>query len=298
MDPNPILKKLGFSDTDRVVIIHTDDIGMCQSSLSAFADLWDYGLISSGATMVPCPWFPAVAAFCRQHPQVDLGVHVTLTCEWDTYRWGPISTRNNTSGLLDEEGYFYRLSEAVQEHGDPDAVQVEMTAQVDKALEAGINVTHADTHMGTVAHPKFIAGYIQIALQHHIQPMILRQDQAGYMAMGLDSDTAAFAAQFGLQLEENGVPLLDQMRSMPLNQPFGQLDIAKHLFSELPSGITHFILHPAADTPEIRAIAADWLSRVANYYTFLDDDLRDFIRNLGIQVIGYRSIRNIMGRTT
>ena len=298
MNPNPILKKLGFSDNDRVVIIHTDDIGMCQSSLTAFTDLWDYGLISSGATMVPCPWFPAVVAFCRQHPRVDMGVHVTLTCEWDTYRWGPISTRNNDSGLIDDEGYFYRRSESVQEHGDPDAVQVEITAQVDKALAAGISVTHADTHMGTVAHLKFINSYIQLALQHRIPPMFPRQDQAGYMAMGIDSDTAAFAAQFVLQLEANGVPLLDQMRSMPLDKPLGQIEIAKQLFSDLPSGITHFILHPAADTPEIRAIAPDWLSRVANYHTFLDDQLRDFIRKLGIQVIGYKAIRDLMRSTS
>ena len=294
MNPNPILKKLGFSNTDRVVIIHTDDIGMCQASLTAFADLWDFGLISSGATMVPCPWFPAVAAFCRTHADVDMGVHVTLTSEWDTYRWGPISTRQPASGLLDEEGFFYRSSELAQEHGEAEAVQVEMTAQVERALSAGMDVTHADTHMGTVAHPKFINAYIQLALQQRLPPMIPRQDQAGYQAMGLDSEMAAFAAQFVLQLESSGVPLLDQMASMPLDQPVGQLEIAKQRFSSLPVGLTHFILHPSVDTPELRAIAPDWPSRVANYHTFRDKELRDFIRDSGIQVIGYRAIREVM----
>src|SRR5512137_730397 len=150
MHPNPVLRKLGLADDDRAVIIHTDDIGMCQASLAAFADLVDFGLISSGATMVPCPWFPEVAAYCRAHPSVGLGVHLTLTSEWDSYRWGPISTRDPASGMIDDDGYFYRRSEPVQECADPEAVLVELQAQVERALKAGIDVTHVDTHMGTV----------------------------------------------------------------------------------------------------------------------------------------------------
>lgn len=88
---NPFLARLGYGPDDRVVIIHADDVGMCQASLAAFADMVAFGLVSSGSTMVPCSWFPAAAAFCRANPEVDMGVHVTLTCEWDAYRWGPIS---------------------------------------------------------------------------------------------------------------------------------------------------------------------------------------------------------------
>ena len=79
MEPNPILKKLGYSNNDRLVIIHTDDIGMCHASVQAYSELVDFGLISSGATMVPCPWFPQVAMFCRQNTKVDMGVHLPLT---------------------------------------------------------------------------------------------------------------------------------------------------------------------------------------------------------------------------
>jgi predicted glycoside hydrolase/deacetylase ChbG (UPF0249 family) len=75
MNPNPLLKKLGYSNNDRLVIIHVDDVGMCHASLQGFKDLWEFGTISSGAVMVPCPWFPAVADWARQNPDVDLGVH-------------------------------------------------------------------------------------------------------------------------------------------------------------------------------------------------------------------------------
>ena len=294
MIPNPILKRLGFADDDRVAIIHTDDIGMCQATVSAFADLVDFGLISSGAVMVPCPWFPQVAAYCRQHPQVDMGVHLTLTSEHDDCRWGPISTRDPTSGLIDEEGYFYRQSEQVQERGNAAAVQLELEAQVARALTAGIDVTHVDTHMGTVAHPRFISAYVQLAVQHGLPAMILRLDEAGWRKMGMDSETAAFAARFVPQLEAQGLPLLDYLVALPLDQPADRVEQAKKAFDSLPPGLTHFIIHPAQDTPELRALTPSWPSRVADYRAFTSGELRDYVRNSGVQVIGYRALRELM----
>jgi len=134
MQPNPVLKKLGFSDNDRLVIIHTDDIGMCQASVQAYADLWEFGGISSGAIMMPCPWAKAAADYCKAHPGVDMGVHATLTAEWQTYRWGPLSTRDPGSGLMDADGFFWRSSEEAQAQADPDAVLTELQLQVQKAL--------------------------------------------------------------------------------------------------------------------------------------------------------------------
>ena len=223
MAPNPVLRKLGFADNDRVAIIHTDDIGMCQATIPAFADLVDFGLISSGAVMVPCPWFPHAAAYCRQHAEVDLGVHLTLTSEWDSYRWGPVSTRDPASGLLDDEGYFYHRSEQVQEHSTPGAVQVELQAQLDRALAAGIDVTHVDTHMGAVAHLKFAPSYIDLALQHHLPPLFPRLDEAGWQGLGFGAEMAALAAQFTQQLEAQGLPLLDHLTGLPLEEEPGDL---------------------------------------------------------------------------
>jgi len=282
MDPNPVLRKLGFADDDRVVIIHADDIGMCQATVAAFVDLVDFGLISSGAVMVPCPWFPQVAAWCRQRPLVDLGVHLTLTSEWDGYRWGPISTRDPASGLIDEEGYFQHRSGQVQEHGDAAAVQLELQMQVDRAVAAGIDVTHVDTHMGAVAQVKFVPAYVQLAIQRRLPMMILRLE------------TAAVAAQLVRQLEAQGLPLLDHLVGLPLDQPQDRVGLAKETFDALPPGLTHFIIHPARDTPELRAIASDWPSRVADYEAFTSRELRDAVRDSGVQVIGYRALRELM----
>jgi predicted glycoside hydrolase/deacetylase ChbG (UPF0249 family) len=295
--PNPALKKLGFADQDRIAIIHTDDIGMCQASTTAFSKLWEFGIISSAATMVPCPWFLEAAAFCREHPDVDMGVHLTLTSEWETYRWGPLSTRDPASGLLDEEGCFFRSSEEAQEHGESDSVQRELQAQVDRAIKNGITPTHMDTHMGSVAHPKFIAGYLQSAVQYGLPPMIMRMDEQAWLDFGLEPDMAKVAAQMVTQLEEQGIPLVDRITGLELVEPTdkeGRLAYAMQSLDGLEPGITHFIIHPSEDTPELRAITPDWACRVADFHTFMNQDLKDHIQNRGIHVIGYQVLKDLM----
>lgn len=295
MKPNPVLKKLGFSNDDRVVIIHTDDIGMCQASVDAFAEMVDFGLISSGAVMVPCPWFLEAAEFAVSHPEADMGAHLTLTSEWQTYRWGPISTRDPESGLMDEQGFFHRRSEGVWDHADPEAVQVELEAQVSRALAAGINLTHIDTHMGSVAHPKFISSYIQLAMKYSLPLMIPRMDVPAIMALQhVDEQTAQMLAGTLQSLEEMGLPLLDGISGLELEHADGRFDQAREALLALKPGVTHFIIHPSKDTPELRHITPSWDCRVADYETFTSNATRELIRNEGIQVIGYRALKELM----
>ncbi len=302
MHPNPVLRKLGFADQDRLAVIHVDDVGMCQASVAAYEDLYEFGLVSSGAVMVPCPWFLEAAKLVQKFPGIDLGVHLTLTSEWEAYRWGPLSTRDPASGLLDEQGYFYCTAEEAQKYGDPEAVQVEMNAQMQRAIAAGIYPTHADTHMGAVVHMKFMQSYIQLALEYQVPPMMLRLDEAGWQAINeehagaaLDEGAIALAVQMVATLEEMGIPLLDAIRHLHLDgDPGERMRLAKQTFSSLQPGVTHFIIHAAKDTPELRAIAPDWACRVADYETFMQEELRDHIQNAGIQVIGYRTLQELM----
>jgi predicted glycoside hydrolase/deacetylase ChbG (UPF0249 family) len=294
MTPNPLLKKLGYADNDRLVIIHTDDIGMCQASVQAFKDLWAFGTISSGATMVPCPWFPAVAQMCRENPEMDMGVHATLNAEWKNYRWSPVSTRDPDSGLLDMDGYFHQWQPAVYEHAKSESVDTEVNAQIDKALAAGIDVTHVDSHMGTIMNPKFIQSYIQAAARRLLPNMLPRLNDKGMDLMGLSPEEKQRYEPVMLQLETMGVPMIDGLLFLPLDQPNGQMEIAKDLLGNLPEGVTHFIFHPSVDTPELRALAPDWESRVANYNTFMSDELKKFLESENVKLIGYRPIREAM----
>jgi chitin disaccharide deacetylase len=294
MQPNPVLRRLGFSDNDRVVIFHADDIGMNLGSVEAFADLWEFGLISSGAIMFPCPWSLYAASYAKQHPEADLGVHTTLTSEWQTYRWGPISTRDPNSGLIDPQGYFYSSTHQAQENGGVEYVAREIQAQVDQAFKLGMHPTHMDTHMGTVASMKFIPSYIKTAIAYRLPAMLFRMDADGWMAEGLDQETAAMAVFFMGQLEAMGLPLMDALVGLELDQPDNRLEQAMQAVADLKPGITHFIIHPSKDTPELRAITKDWRARVADYETFMSETLRSFIASQGVHVVGYRQLQDLM----
>jgi predicted glycoside hydrolase/deacetylase ChbG (UPF0249 family) len=293
---NPVLQQLGFDARDRVVIIHADDIGMCQATLPAIADLFEFGLVSSAAVMAPCPWFPQVAAFCREHPTADMGVHLTVNCEWETYRWGPISTCDPASGMLDEQGYFHGRQPAVVQQADPRAVAIELRAQVDRALGAGIDATHIDSHMGTVFAPRFVQSYIEVARENRLSLFFLSRDGSERLHARTSGrmGEAAYPAHIWQDLEARGVALFDDMVMLPLDDPADHVAVAKRIVDGLRPGLTLLILHPAQDTPELRAIAPDWRSRVANYQACLSSELRDYVRQSGAQVIGYRPLRDAL----
>ena len=132
--------------------------------------------------------------------------------------------------------------------------------------------------------------------------MMLRLDEAGWQKVTSDHEGAAFdeaAIAFIMQmihtLEEMGVPLLDNIFGMPLDSDPGQrLAEAKQAFNDLQPGITHFIIHASKDTPELRAITPDWHCRVADFETFMKENLRQHIKDIGVQMIGYRDIQKLM----
>src|SRR5215217_5387194 len=116
---NPMLRELGFRPDDRAVVVHADDIGMCHATLPAVDELMAFGLVTSASAMVPCSWFLEVVAWHQRNHQFDLGIHLTLTSEWEGYRWGPITTRAPASGLLDDQGYFHATTSAARRLARP-----------------------------------------------------------------------------------------------------------------------------------------------------------------------------------
>jgi predicted glycoside hydrolase/deacetylase ChbG (UPF0249 family) len=292
MQPNPMLRKLGFSDNDRVAIIHADDIGFCQSSVAALDGLLGAGIVSSMAAMVTCPWFPAVAAYYRAHPAMDLGVHFTVNCEYETYRWGPITTCNPASGLIDRDGYLRQESASTQKRAKSAAVAAELTAQIKRAQAAGIVPTHVDSHMLTAWHPKFLPDYLRIPLRYGIPPFFPRVDPAFAMKWGYPRRTAEVMEKLARRWEGRGMPLFDRIFVMPLENADDRIGTARRAMAALPPGLSYFILHPAVDSPELRTIAPDWRARVADYQAFTSAELAEYVRQSGIRVIGWRRIKD------
>ena len=291
MSNNPFLRKLGFSENERVVITHADDIGMCQASIQAYEDLFTFGTLTSGAVMVPCPWFPAAAEMQKRLPEADLGAHLVLTSEWEYYRWRPLT---GGKSLLDAERFFPRQDAEIQEAGDPEEVAAELEAQIRRGLDFGLDLTHADMHMGAIASPKFIPGYIQLISKYRLPPLIPRGNEEAYRSFGVDAETFQMVQALTEYLEGEGIPMVDHAMGLPLDEPRDQMETARRMFGQLEAGLTHFIIHPSIDTPELRAITPDWECRVANYRVFMSDEFKGRLERENIRLIGYRGIREAM----
>ncbi len=297
LKPNPYLKRLGFADTDRVVVLHADDIGMCQSTVSAYADLVACGSVSSVAMMTPCSWFPAAAQLYRDHPhsaRLDVGVHLTLTSEWNAFRWRPIANTDPGAGLLDSEGFFHRLAAPVQAEAQPEAVEREMQAQIETALAAGLDLTHMDSHMLTLFHPRFLPAYFRLGQAYGLPAFMLRGDRNDWRREGLNEAEAAELAALTEQVEARGLPLFDSFYAMSLSEHEGRLEEGAQALANCPAGLTHFVIHPCADTPELRAMAPDWRSRVADLALFTSEAWSQAVARSGVKVIGYREIRDAL----
>ncbi len=198
------------------------------------------------------------------------------------------------TGLLDGDGYFHQWQPAVYENADPAAVGVEVNAQVERALAAGIDVTHIDSHMGTILHPKYLHSYLDAGGSRKIPNMLPFVGESNHEMIPFSSMRFSNYAELVRHQAELGFPLIDRIIGMPLSHDDDHIGEAKKRFAELPAGISHFLFHPSIDSPELRAACPDWRARVANFKAFMSPEFKALIRSEGIQVIGYRQIRDAL----
>lgn len=290
-----LAERLGYGPDERVLIIHADDVGVSHAANQASFEGMTSGSITCGSVLAPCPWFSEVAQYCREHPEVDLGVHLTLTCEYPQYRWRALTGRDSAPGLYDDQGNMWRTTAEAQARISPEEGERELRAQVEAALAAGIDVTHLDTHMGTVLHPKFLDTYVSLGLEYRLPLFILLPDRALLEARGLESLWSLMEPQLR-RMEEAGLPILDQIEIETLGEePDAKEAYFRRLFAGLKPGVTHFLIHPARASDEMAAITPDDApSRARDHELFRDGSMREYAAGLGVRVIGYREIRDAL----
>ena len=151
---------MGLPKDAKLLIIHADDVGVAHAENAATFSAIEKDGVSSASIMVPCPWFPEVAAYAKNHPEKDWGIHLTLTSEWKNYKWGGVLPASEIPSLLDKDGFMYASVEELSKNGKPEEVEKELRAQIKKAQAAGIILTHLDTHMGSVfGRPEYMGIY-------------------------------------------------------------------------------------------------------------------------------------------
>jgi len=289
--PHSLLARLGLSPDTRAAIVHADDIGMCHAANVAFWEDQAFEIVTSGSVMMPCPWVPEMAAWCRAHPEADVGVHLTLTSEWEGYRWRPISTCDPASGLIDEEGYMWRSVEALHRHMDPGAAAAELRAQVALALDLGIDVTHIDTHMGAIAHPQLAPAYIALMREYRIPAMLPRLSARDLQTRGIDQSTGQMMARAREELAAIGLPVLDRVLDLAKG---AETEAYRQGFDRVPAGLSHVIVHPAAPGYDVEVITRSAPQRIADYRMMLDPALKAYLAEQGICLVGYRQLRDLM----
>jgi predicted glycoside hydrolase/deacetylase ChbG (UPF0249 family) len=170
----------------------------------------------------------------------------------------------------------------------------EMAAQTKRCVDWGIKITHIDTHMGTVLHPKLLDGYVKLGFKYKVPVLAVRWEEDGWKAMGADAATAKIAAMFMRQIESKGMPLHDGLLTLHLDRVEDRMEYAKETLRNAPAGFSRLYIHPAMDCEELRAICPDWKARVLDYEIFTSKEMQKFIKDQGIHLIGYREIQALM----
>src|SRR6201987_217640 len=166
--PN-IAERLAYPRGSKLLIIHADDLAVAHSEDAASFDALDKGAATSASIMVPCPWLTEVADYAKAHPDADLGLHLTLTAEWKTDRWGPVESKDKVPSLIDPDGYLWPEVAPALQHIKADEAERELRAQVEHAIAVGIHPTHLDSHMGVLfARPDLMAVYVKVAHEYKL----------------------------------------------------------------------------------------------------------------------------------
>jgi len=293
--PPSIAQRLGFAPDDRVAVLHCDDIGMCHAANEGAFEALRNGPATCGSIMVPCAWFEEAAALARANPDADLGVHLTLTAEWVSYRWGPVASRDRVPSLLDADGYLPRAAIEVAKNAKPEEVEIELRAQIEKALAAGIDVTHIDSHMGTVFFPQFVPIYTKLAREYRVPAFAVRPDAELLAARGLPGAEKLFAGLMD-RLEAAGVPVLDAFDAESLDFPDGEgLAHNRGRIARLVRGVTYLICHPARDSEELRAAMTFGAHQRDFERSFYGGEAgRSALAEARVKTVGMRALRALM----
>lgn len=285
-----ILEEKGYSQDTRLLIIHADDLGMCHAANTAAIRAFKDGAISSASVMVPCPWFPEIAAWCRENKDADVGLHLTLTSEWGLYRWRPVTPIDKVKGLVDGDGFLWKGVEEVKKHASPQEVETELRAQIERALKFGMKPTHIDSHMGTLfSDLRFFEVYVKLGAEYKIPPMLMEKTPEVMVmakAMGIDYEPLYQS------LKERRFPMLTYLN--PQYQPGDTYEQHKprliDFVRKLKPGITELIVHLGDDHPEGHAITSGWKMRVNECNILMEADFKRVLREEKIQLFTYREL--------
>ncbi|HEY5509684.1 MAG TPA: polysaccharide deacetylase family protein [Prolixibacteraceae bacterium] len=284
-----LAERLGYKPTDKLLIVNCDDVGMIYAANMGAIDGMEKGIITSGTIMTPCPWFSHIADYSRKHPEKDFGVHLTLTSEWRQYRWGSVAPKDQVKGLYDLDGYLWRQVEDVYAHATPEEALIEGRAQIQKALQAGIPVTHIDSHMGTFQEDSdFLKVYVQLA-----QEFFLPLRMASQATMEVRNQP-----NLREELAKKGLVFTDYFISPDSKEYKEVKPYWINIIKNLKPGVTELFIHASKRSEDVRLISSTAEKRAQEAECFtIDPDIKQLIKDQGVILIGYRPLLELQRKS-
>jgi predicted glycoside hydrolase/deacetylase ChbG (UPF0249 family) len=296
-------EKLGYPKDAIVLILHVDDAGMSWDSNEGAIQAIEKGVANSVSVMMPCPWVPGYVKYLHEHPDVDAGLHLTLTSEFKNYRWGPLAGKTSVPSLVDTVGALWPSVKDVASHASPDEVYTEIRAQLDRARAMGFEPTHLDSHMGTLFETQeFMQRYIKLGLENKIPVMI----PGGHNTMiskqeELGAEQQGSLLQVGQLLWSSGLPVLDDLHNLSYDwkYPAHTNDKALQKFAtskymetirELKPGLTMVIMHCTSPSEIFENISASGNKRKGDMLAMTDPAFKKFLVEEGIILTTWRDV--------
>jgi len=281
-----VAERLGYPPDAKLLIIHADDLAVAHSVDSASFDALNRNAVTSASIMVPCPWLTEVASSAKEHPDADLGLHLTLTSEWKTYRWGPVASKDKVLSLLDSAAYFWPESPVAASHIKPEEAEREIRTQIERAIAAGIHPTHLDTHMGTLFNtPELFAVFASIAHDYHLPFLALRLPGELSKLLSLLSDKDIVVDSFII--------------ANPSVHPGEWKDFYLNAVKNLKPGLTEMVVHLGHDDAELQAVMVDhpdygaaWRQR--DYEVMTSPEFKKALQDNNIILLKWKDLKKLV----
>ncbi len=275
-------EQLGYPKNSKLLILHADDLGVSHSENEASIYALEHGSVSSASIMVPCPWFPEIAAYAVAHPKADLGLHLTLTSEWKYLKWPPVAAKAEVQHVINKSGFLYPGVDSVLAIGNAQEVETELRAQIERAKAFGIDFTHFDSHMGTIyAKADYLQAAMKLAHEYKVPLMLNSSILTGNHILATPEDIVIDSVYV----------------ESPQDYSRGTATYYTSILNNLQPGVHLIILHAAYDDREMQGVASDhpdygaaW--RQADFDFFTSKTCKDLLVKNNIHVVTWREIRD------
>ncbi len=283
-------EQLGFPAGKRVVILHSNDMGIAYEFNRPTQHFLTNGPLTCASFVTAGPWFAECADWAKRNPGLDLGVSLAFLSPSPVIKWGSVAPRGDVPSLTDSNGYLPSTARQFLGRADAQQVRREAIAQIQRAQTMGIQPTHFHPHLGTMlARPDLMRVYLDLAEELQIPAVMVEftpELVARFAELGIpiDDETLEIVANYQL-------PKIDNVENVPVADSYAQK--RQHfcsLFDKLKPGITQIFLHPSDDTPGVRRASSQWQDRVWEAKLLADPEVRDFLKKQDVVFTNWREI--------